>query len=187
MLYANNLTLGYSDNTVPIRNFTYKFYRGVYAVTGFSGSGKTTLLKGLAGLLVPLNGNVENTCSRISMVFQESRLIPSYTAIQNISLVCKSKEQILHILERLNLSEYAQKPVSQLSGGQMRRVAIARALLYGGDCIILDEPFEGLDAEMKAQAASMLRNAFPLIIISTHDTEDALLLSDGEVTQVKID
>lgn len=186
MIIANALTLSYGENNTPIHDFNYEFKSGVYAVTGKSGIGKSTLLKGLAGLIAPAEGEVISNCKRISMVFQESRLIMSYTPEQNLGLISKDKDMIAEILKKVGLSEVAKKRVSKLSGGQQRRVALARALLYGGDCVILDEPFEGLDEELKRRIASIFSEIFPLIIISTHDVNDANLLTASEPVRITL-
>jgi len=70
--------------------------------------------------------------------------------------------------------------VSELSGGMQRRVSIARALMFGGDAILLDEPFEGLDKELRNRIAKRIREMYDLIIISSHDNDGEFFLKDGE-------
>lgn len=188
MIKAHNITLGYNETIVPIKNFSFDFLHGVYYIRGISGSGKSTLLLGLAGLMTPISGRIEMGSEKIAMVFQESRLVTTYSAEQNLSLVCSSGDDIKDALSKVELSEFAKKPVCKLSGGQARRVAIARALCYGGDCIIMDEPFEGLDAALRKRIAVHIRTRFPLIIIASHDEQDAKLLSeDGKLTEIFLD
>ncbi len=121
------------------------------AVMGESGSGKTTLVKLLLGLIEPDSGTVEGfEEKRVSVVFQEDRLLPWYSAKENIALVlhgmdkAEREQKALELLAETELSEAADKPIHELSGGMQRRVSIARALAFGGDIIILDEPLKGL-------------------------------------------
>lgn len=150
--------------------------RGVIALLGPSGSGKTTLLRLFAGLLSPAGGSFSGMeGKRVSIVFQEDRLLPWLDAAGNVALVegARSVEECLAAVE---LSECALKLPAVLSGGMQRRVAIARALRYGGDALVLDEPFKGLDDALKARIATKLATAFPLIVIATHDEKEAALL-----------
>lgn len=175
MIKLRCVTFSYDENTVPIKDFSYVFYDGVYAVTGPSGCGKSTLMKGIAGLLKPISGSITTDGERLSMVFQENRLITSYSAERNLRLVSDSREESEAVLKSVGLYEFRKKPVSELSGGQQRRCAVARAVLYGGDCIILDEPFEGLDMELRRKIAAMIAEKFSTIIISSHDASDIAL------------
>ena len=74
---------------------------------------------------------------------------------------------------------------TNLSGGQRQRVAIARAMRFGGNILILDEPFKGLDEELKLRIAARLKGRFPLTVIATHDIEEAKLLGDCAILEVK--
>ena len=85
------------------------------------------------------------------------------------------------MLIRLGLGEHLHKFPSELSGGQQRRLAIARALYYGGDLLLLDEPFTGLDTELKKRAAAIICESFPSILLITHDEADAALLDCSRV------
>ena len=176
MIKISDITLAYDEKTVPIKHFSYEFTEGVYAVCGASGSGKSTLLKGMCGILKPVSGSIERT-GKLSAVFQESRLIMTLSAEKNLLFVCDDADKVHEILSSLGLGEFMKKTVSGLSGGQQRRVAIGRALAFGGDAVILDEPFEGLDADLRKKTAELIRNSFPLIIVSTHDIRDAEYLA----------
>ena len=63
-----------------------------------------------------------------------------------------------------------------MSGGMQRRVALARAMAYGGDILLLDEPFEGLDEALRSRIAARIRGQFPLTVLSVHDAEEARLM-----------
>ncbi len=174
---------------------------------GPSGRGKTTLLRLIAGLEKPDRGNVAVTASeapRISVLFQEDRLLPDLSAISNIRMVLESgkissrsssgepfsentsgcdryredTKRILSVLSALRLTpEEAVKPVRELSGGMQRRVAIARTLLYGGNLYLFDEPFKGLDEATRASVISFVREYTKnnTVILVTHDEAEAEL------------
>ena len=150
------------------------------AVMGESGSGKTTLVKLLLGLIEPQSGSIEGLDgTRISVVFQEDRLLPWYSAKENIALVlhgmdkAEREKKALELLSEMELSDSADKPIRELSGGMQRRVSIARALAFGGDIIILDEPLKGLDAELKKRIAARIKAHFNTILLITHDEDEA--------------
>lgn len=140
-----------------------------------SGSGKTTLFRLIAGLEEPdKGGSIQRRGSRISMVFQEDRLCEAYSALVNVDMVTgdrgSSREQLLCLLEEADLD----RPCRELSGGMKRRVAIARAMAAGGDVILLDEPYTGLDPESRSRAeryiCSQSRNS--ALLIATHIGEE---------------
>ena len=148
MIELKHVTCAYGEKT-PVRNLTLTLSdAGVIGVFGASGSGKTTLLRLLAGRLQPTSGTVEGLCGkRVSMVFQEDRLLPWRTALENVALVRDgSSGDATRLLDAMELSAEAEKLPAALSGGMQRRVALARALNFGGDVLLLDEPFKGLDA-----------------------------------------
>lgn len=168
----------YGEKT-PIRDLTLILPDvGVVGVFGASGAGKTTLLRLLAGLLQPTSGTIEGLAGkRISMVFQEDRLLPWLTAVENVALVRDGSEADARaLLAALALSAEADQLPRALSGGMQRRVALARALNFGGDVLLLDEPFKGLDAALCAEAAAVVRGRFPLTVIATHDRGEAAAL-----------
>ena len=168
----------YGEKT-PIKDLTLILPDvGVVGVFGASGAGKTTLLRLLAGLLQPASGTIEGLAGkRISMVFQEDRLLPWLTAVENVALVRDGSEADARaLLAALTLSAEADQLPRALSGGMQRRVALARALNFGGDVLLLDEPFKGLDAALCAEAAAVVRGRFPLTVIATHDRGEAAAL-----------
>ena len=149
------------------------------ALMGPSGCGKCTLLNLAAGLLVPTGGAVTVTAERIAYVFQEPRLLPSRTALENVNAVLGDKKATLpramEWLERVGLQEAADKYPAELSGGMAQRVNIARALAYGGDLLLLDEPFKGIDEERKEDLTHLLRKVGPekTLLLATHDRAEA--------------
>lgn len=131
--------------------------QGVVCLWGPSGCGKTTLLRLLAELEQPGEGAlVRPEEGRVSMVFQEDRLLPWMTALENVMLPGADRETAEAMLARLGLGEELHSLPSQLSGGQQRRVAIARALASPGDLLLLDEPFNGLDEKSWRQVLPLV-------------------------------
>lgn len=152
---------------------------GALAVLGPSGSGKTTLLRLLAGLITPQKGAVEGLDGKtISMVFQENRLLPWCTSYENIALVQKKRlacPQTLAWLERMELAAWRDSYPNELSGGMQRRVALGRACAFGGDILLLDEPFTGIDEALRERLVPHIKSAAELIVLVTHDSEEAEL------------
>lgn len=187
-LALNEISKAYDGGPVLERFSLSLPDRGRYVLLGPSGCGKTTLLRAVAGLEQPDGGSVILPKeARLSYVFQEDRLVPSLTARDNIALALRYGEKANGLLAdqwlgRLGLSGQGGKYPSQLSGGMKRRVAIARALAYGGDVLLLDEPFRGLDVELKGQVQEIVlggRDAGRrLNLLVTHDVEEALALGD---------
>ena len=143
-----NVTFSYKDTPV-LKNFSLTVNKGeVVALQGESGSGKTSIARLVLGLEKVEQGSV-SAPNKISAVFQEDRLFPTLSVRKNISIVSSGVDKTDYLLKKANLESVADKKLWQLSGGMKRRVAILRAINYGGDAIILDEPFNGLDAENK--------------------------------------
>ena len=118
-----------------------------------------------------------------TVVFQEDRLLPWLTLADNVCLPLpkEKRDEAKKLLNEIGLAESADKYPAAVSGGMRRRVALVRALAYAGDALLLDEPFNGLDAENRALAAAMVRREFldrgkPVLLIS-HIPEDAELLN----------
>lgn len=185
MLEIKSINKSYGEKKV-LNNFSLVLPdSGVYAISAPSGSGKTTLLRLIAGLENPDKGEIimpKN--ARISMVFQEDRLLYSLDVRGNIMAVLDDTDESRRLadesLDRCGLLDVAEKPVSSLSGGMKRRVAIARAVVFGGDILLLDEPFKGLDEETKRVTADFVfkDKQNRLIIMITHDLSEAEAYAD---------
>ena len=148
-----------------------------------SGWGKTTLLRILMGLDTPTAGRVRGV-GRAAAVFQEDRLCPQLTALQNVTLVLPGsekqyKEQIEEDFQQLGMDAAALAlPAARLSGGQKRRTALLRALWAPSDTLLLDEPFTGMDPDTLSAAAALLRRRCTEkpVLLATHDREAIRLL-----------
>lgn len=181
MIKLTNIVCAYDGKPVlDGLNFTFP-ETGAVALTGPSGRGKTTLLKLLAGLIAPDSGKIEGLSDkRVSMVFQEDRLLPWRTALENVALFCGNEALAWEALVRLELGDALEKRPPELSGGMRRRAALARALCFGGDILLLDEPFKGLDDALKLRVAAQVKGVFPMTVLATHDMAEAKLLGCTE-------
>ena len=170
--------------TVVLQGVTWRLpTHGVVCLWGASGCGKTTALRLLAGLEKPTTGKVRGV-GRVSVVFQEDRLLPWCTALQNVKLAGASETMAREMLETLGLSdtEMTSEP-SHLSGGQQRRVALARALVAESEVLLLDEPFNGLDEDTWQDVVPLIRKAAencPVVLV-THIREQVQALGASVV------
>ena len=159
-----------------------------------SGWGKTTLLRILMGLEVPDSGTVQGV-GRVGAVFQEDRLCPQLTAVQNVELVLPEgktqyKTQIVSDFQRFGYDEQALAlPARKLSGGQKQRLCIARALLKKPKILILDDSTSAVDTKTDKLIREAFHNEIPdttKIIIaqrvtSVMDADLILVMNDGAV------
>ena len=202
-LHLNCITKYYGSLPV-LENVTMSLRQDVcYCLMSPSGSGKTTLLRILMGLEQPDSGTItvrDETASfqasidegptraslpfhslKISAVFQEDRLCPSFSPLENVMLaVRKGAKASLIRQEMLTLlpEECLTRPVSTLSGGMKRRTAILRALLSPSDILLMDEPFTGLDEDMKQKVILYIQQKRQgrFLLVTTHQTEEAAML-----------
>ncbi len=161
---------------------------------GASGCGKSTLLNMIAGIMPYEQGSIEGIGGNKSYIFQDTRLLPWATVEENILFVLKSlrnmnqQDVVAKYLDLVKLSEYRNYYPKELSGGMKQRVIIARAFAYPSDVLLMDEPFKGLNPELKKE----LMNAFiklwqadrRTVLFVTHEVDEALLLAD-EIYQLE--
>lgn len=182
MIDLKNIYFSYGLNADinVFENFSLEIKEDEFiAVMGESGIGKSTLIRLILGLETPKQGSITGLDGkRISVVWQENRLLTWYNVLKNVMIASSSSGKVvaMDILRSLRLDDCIYKYPNELSGGQQRRVAIARALYYGGDLVLLDEPFTGLDAELKAETAFLIKKYFRSALLITHDKTEAELL-----------
>ena len=178
----SKLNKSFGDNHV-LRNLELELEDGgIYCLMGPSGMGKTTLLRIILGLERMDFGTIYGIApDKTTAMFQEDRLCPALSAIENVALICKKKPSrgdIRKSLEEILPSECLDQPISELSGGMKRRVALARAFYEPGGLVVLDEPFTGLDTETKKDVIEYLlkQRKGRILLVATHGEDDAALL-----------
>ena len=189
---VRNVSFSYGEREI-IKNLSFSLPMGRHiALMGESGRGKTTLLKLLIGELKPTGGSiVRESGERPAVVFQEDRLLPWFSALKNVQLAAKVGSDCEKILMDMELSGSMMKLPKELSGGMQRRAAIARALAFGGSPLMLDEPFKGLDPDMRERIAKKIlehagidKNNKASILLITHDEHEAELLECDEIIRL---
>lgn len=156
------------------------------ALLGKSGSGKSTFLRALAGLDHDVEGTgTLETPEKLSVVFQDARLLPWRTVIQNVTLGLKSEagqEAGRKALAEVGLEGRESAWPNQLSGGEQQRVALARSLVREPALLLADEPFGALDALTRLKMHGLLRELCarhrPAVLLVTHDVDEAISLAD---------
>lgn len=175
MLKIKNVSKSYDQKV--LNNFSYEFpQHGLFVIRGNSGVGKTTLLRLIADLEKPDEGEIQlEKGSKISFVFQEARLFPFVTLLENILLVKKENDlkKAKRILEEIALLDAMEKYPHELSGGMKLRGAVARSLYYGGDIYLWDEPTKELDPKNRTKMIELIHAMAEdkLMIVVSHDPE----------------
>ena len=215
---VRNLSFDYKDklhNNKPLfNNFSADFCGGKLplVILGPSGSGKTTLLKILGGLLKPDAGEIRFSATeydaekepaaweqpnKTAFMFQESRLLPWLTVLENVSLplrklfgVEEARARAKHFLSLVSLEEKEDSYPDELSGGQAQRVSMARAFAWPAPALFMDEPFQSLDIPLRitlmGNCLSILEKEIithnnltersRLLIAVTHDPREAVFM-----------
>ena len=180
-----NLSFSYMDKSVEKKVFdglNLESNSRIICIMGHSGCGKTTLLHILAGLLKPFSGTVSDFPEKVSIMFQEDRLLLWLNAYENVALVQSTPfvrwdgqdDRASRILKSLDIDPAMD--INSMSGGMKRRVALARALAFDSKALLLDEPFKGMDEDLTARAADLVRKQDKLTIVSTHSEAEAKAL-----------
>jgi len=177
------------------------------AIVGASGVGKTTLLRAIAGLApidagqITIDGRAVSRLPphqrRLGMVFQEPRLLPHLSALDNVALPLRTRRMsraarrraAWNVLERVGVSHRATGRPRELSGGEQQRVALARALVHDPTVLILDEPLSAVDAQLRGELQQLIlsiqRDLDMTMLLVTHDRNEASTL--GASTAVMVD
>lgn len=188
--------------TTAVDSINLKIPEGsLFFLLGPSGCGKTTLLRMLAGFSEPTSGTIhfgDNDVTDLpankrncGMVFQSYALWPHMTVRQNVAFGltirkvsdAEIKRRVDIALESVQMGKYAERRPNQLSGGQQQRVALARALVIEPTVLLLDEPLSNLDAKLRLEMRSSIRqickSAKITAVYVTHDQKEALSMADG--------
>ena len=184
--FGERTVLGGVDLRIPQGQFV--------ALVGRSGSGKSTLLRALAGIDhdVAGEGRIEAP-RRVSVVFQDSRLLPWRRVLENVLLGSRDKdsqgrtpaERGRAALAEVGLAGRERAWPSQLSGGEQQRAALARSLVWEPELLLADEPFGALDALTRIRMHGLLKRLsqahHPAVLLVTHDVDEAIELADRVV------
>jgi len=183
MVRIRDVTLSFGDKLVLDRFSIELPGEGVICLSGPSGCGKTTLFRLIAGLIRPQSGEISVGFNKISYMFQEDRLLPWLSALKNVEAVLPpgEKDRAGLILSELGLGGELHALPSELSGGMKRRVALARALAFGGDLLLLDEPFTGLEQELMEKLAAYIQKQRRTIYVITHSEKEIELWGGGTI------
>lgn len=190
--YGNNTII--SDLSLDIKEGEF------FTLLGPSGCGKTTLLRMIAGFNSIEGGDFYFNDKRINdmdpakrnigMVFQNYAIFPNLTVEKNVSFGLKNrklpeaeiKEKTDKFLKLMQIDEYRDRMPDRLSGGQQQRVALARALAITPDVLLMDEPLSNLDAKLRVEMRTVIKNIQHSVGITTvyvtHDQEEAMAVSD---------
>lgn len=191
-LEITNLCKSFGDKKVLHNLNMHLEDGGIYCLMGPSGMGKTTLLRIIMDLETKDSGSIRWTeadrstreldpDSEISAMFQEDRLLPFLSAIENVNMMYEKKQSVMELSRDLSTilpRKCLHQPACELSGGMKRRVSLARTMHFQGKMIILDEPFTGLDMKTRKKVIEyVLRNRRDrILLVATHGEEDAELL-----------
>jgi NitT/TauT family transport system ATP-binding protein len=173
---------------------------GISAVLGPNGSGKSTLLRLISGLLAPDKGrilidgeSVDDADRRVGLVFQEPRLLPWRTTLDNVAFPLElagvahdeRRQRARTLLELVGVASFADAYPHQLSGGMRQRAAIARALARDPQILLLDEPFSALDAltreRFNGELLDLWQRTGTAIVLVTHSIPEAVYVADDVI------
>ncbi|TDU89661.1 sulfonate transport system ATP-binding protein [Kribbella voronezhensis] len=174
--YADRVVLDELDLAIKPGEFV--------ALLGKSGSGKSTLLRALAGLDHGVAGSGDLVVpENVSVVFQDSRLLPWARVLDNVVLgLSGAEERGRKSLAEVGLAGRENAWPSELSGGEQQRVALARSLVREPELLLADEPFGALDALTRLKMHALLRKLCaahqPAVLLVTHDVDESIVLAD---------
>lgn len=201
-LVINNLCKHFENNEdATLNEINLEVASGEFVcIVGASGCGKSTLLNLVAGLIMPTSGQIFLDGKEITgpgsdrtVMFQEHGLYPWLNVIENVKFGMKiagvskeeQEEKAVHYLKMVNLLEYRDYPIHQISGGMRQRTALARALTMDSSVLLMDEPFSSLDKQTSNRLREELQRIWMetkrTVLFITHSVEEAVYLGDRVV------
>lgn len=193
---VSGLTVRYSNGVTAVSDASFALGPGtICALVGVNGSGKSTLFKTLMGFLKPARGSVaiaglevrqalkrglvayvpqaEEVDWSFPVLVDDVVMMGRYGYMGPLRLARRAdREAVDEALRRVNMLDFRRRQIGELSGGQRKRVFLARALAQGGQVILLDEPFTGVDVKTEAAIVTLmrdLRDEGRLMLVSTHN------------------
>ena len=193
----SNLSKRYKNSVTALDDISFTVGSGVFGLLGHNGAGKTTLMKQIATISKPTSGSISvcgfdtqrqgNEVRRmIGYLPQELNMYPSLSVRDFVSYMAelkgvKSRKKVMEVLEQVDMAQFANRRISQLSGGMKRRVGIAQALIGDPRILIVDEPTAGLDPEERVRFRGVLSRFAKdgkCVLLSTHIVEDVYQLCE---------
>ena len=204
ILEINNLQHSYDGTTQSIKNVNFKVRSGEFiSILGHSGCGKSTLLRLIAGLEEQTEGTIKINGEIISddkfqtptekrglgLVVQEKALFPHLSVLKNTSFGIKNnaagRSKAMDLLDLFEVSHLASKYPNEISGGEQQRVALARALAPEPRILLLDEPLNALDEELKNnlhnETKKIIEEKNLTVLMVSHDKNEAIFFSDRQI------
>ncbi len=193
---VHDLTVRFGETTV-LNNISLSFEKNkIHGLVGRNGSGKTILLKCICGFVIPESGSIKiddqqigqdcDVPENIGIIIEAPGFLPNYDGYTNLKFLAAikkqiSKEQILHVIEKVGLDSKSKKHVGKYSLGMRQRLDLAQALMEDPDILILDEPMNGLDNQGVKDIRTILlelKNQGKTILLASHSKEDIEILCD---------
>lgn len=195
-LALSNITVGYANGVVAMRDASFSLGAGtICGLVGVNGSGKSTIFKTIMGFLTPAAGAVvlsglpvadalkrglvayvpqsEDVDWNFPVLVEDVVTMGRYGHMGFMRISSrKDRAAVDEALTRVNMLDFRKRQIGELSGGQKKRVFLARALAQGGEIILLDEPFTGVDVATEAAIVALLkalRDEGKIILVSTHN------------------
>jgi NitT/TauT family transport system ATP-binding protein len=191
LLSLRGIGMRFPNGTRALERFDLTVARGEFlSLLGPSGCGKSTVLRLAAGLAAPTEGEVARPAGvRVGVVFQEPTLMPWASAFDNVRLplrlagrgAAEVRDEVMAVLARVGLADFAHAFPRELSGGMRMRVSIARALVTRPELLLLDEPFAALDeitrGRLDDDLLGLWREHGLTVVFVTHSVYEAVYLS----------
>lgn len=191
-----NLTKFYGKHKV-LKNVNFESYAGsITGIIGRNGSGKTVLFKAISGLISLDEGEIIVNESKkrngeilksVGIIIEEPAFLSNCSGIKNLEYLYminnkRNKDYLCNIMNKVGLNPYEKKHVAKYSLGMRQRLAIAQAIMENPDCLILDEPFNGLDNQGVKEMRSLFLNLKyqgKNILVASHNPDDIRILCDN--------